>query len=262
MPDLCEWSGERGRTIFLDYSYADPRANLALEEVLLESYRKDAGGPLIVRFWENLQPVVVIGRGERAVERVKPRVLEEGNIPVLRRISGGGTVVQGPGNLNLSFFVPMDRHPGLLGIRSSYELILGWVIKALKACSGAELAQRGTSDLCIGSKKISGTAQARKRYGLLHHMTLMVDFDLSLIAELLTHPDKEPDYRGGRSHEDFLTSFAKEGLSLERSALIRELGLLLGRSGELEIDEETQRRVLERVEGKYSRDEWNLLGRL
>ena len=69
----------------------------------------------------------------------------------------------------------------------------------------------------MGDKKISGTAQARKRYGLLHHLTLLWDLDFKLCECLLKEPSKRPDYRAKRTHSDFLTTFKIENLSFSQT---------------------------------------------
>jgi lipoate---protein ligase len=65
---------------------------------------------------------------------------------------------------------------------------------------------RGYSDLCLGDKKIMGTAQRRLRRCILFHGSLLVSCDLSLISTYLSHPSKEPGYRQGRDHSAFLTN--------------------------------------------------------
>ena len=68
------------------------------------------------------------------------------------------------------------------------------------------VAQRGISDLCLGERKFSGNAQRRRRDWLLHHGTILHDFDLDQIARYLREPARQPDYRAARSHADFITN--------------------------------------------------------
>jgi lipoate-protein ligase A len=68
--------------------------------------------------------------------------------------------------------------------------------------AGAE--QAGISDLALGGRKFSGNAQQRKRTHLLHHGTILYDFDLALAGRYLRPPPRQPEYRAGRAHEEFL----------------------------------------------------------
>jgi lipoate-protein ligase A len=68
------------------------------------------------------------------------------------------------------------------------------------------LSQAGISDITMGDKKIAGTSLFRSRNYLLYQASLLVDLDRELVSRVLRHPTKEPDYRHGRSHGEFLTS--------------------------------------------------------
>jgi lipoate-protein ligase A len=54
--------------------------------------------------------------------------------------------------------------------------------------------------------KFSGNSQRRHRRFLLFHGTFLLDFNLSLVNELLPMPSKQPNYRKGRTHVDFLAN--------------------------------------------------------
>jgi lipoate-protein ligase A len=93
----------------------------------------------------------------------------------------------------------------LKDIHASYRAIL----KRLAACLGVEgLSHRGFSDLALGERKVSGNAQRRKSRTLLHHGTLLYDFDLEAMAAVLKDPSRQPDYRNRRVHADFTTNLA------------------------------------------------------
>lgn len=240
----------------------DPAMNLALEEALLIPWAAGEG-EAVLRVWENRRVCVVLGRAEKAAERVDLEAARMDRIPVLRRMSGGGTVVHGPGNLNISFILPLSTDPSFASIRSSYGWILGKVLLALKKCHpGAGFSLRGGSDLCIGMKKISGTAQSRKRFGLLHHLTLLVDFDLELIGKYLKTPQRQPEYRGDRPHAEFVTSLEREGILFDRGLFEAELCAEFGVAGKSGPEAELLLSARKLVKGKYSRDEWNRLGQV
>src|SRR2546428_30738 len=79
-----------------------------------------------------------------------------------------------------------------------------------------ELECAGTSDLALGSRKFSGNAQQRKRHHLLHHGTILYDFDLALVSRYLRLPSRQPHYRRQRGHEDFLMNLPAKAPDLKR----------------------------------------------
>ena len=89
----------------------------------------------------------VIGRAEIDVNFIHA---QKDNIPVLRRSSGGGTVLQGPGCLNYTLILSKQKHPELNDLRKSYEWISAKVIEALRQ-AGVEAYFRPTSDLATGT---------------------------------------------------------------------------------------------------------------
>ena len=160
-----------------------------------------------MRFWESSRVFIVLGRIGRAQTDVNPIHTQKDNIPVLRRSSGGGTVLQGPGCLNYTLVLSKQKHPQLNDLRKSYEWISAKVIEALRQ-EGVEAYFRPTSDLVVGpsEKKFSGNAQRRGKHYILHHGTILYKFDLSLISRYLNMPKDIPEYRKRRSHTDFVTN--------------------------------------------------------
>ena len=189
-----------------DLSFPDPQQNLTYDDDLLLKADK-AGGGEVLRFWESSRVFVVLGRTCVEEHNVYGDICRQENVPVLRRSSGGGTVVQGPGCFNFSLVLSKARHPDLVSITRSYEYILKKTISALKVC-GVEAGFRPVCDLAVPSdeKKFSGNAQRRGRTHILHHGTLLYGFDLSLITRYLKLPPKMPEYRHARPHNDFITN--------------------------------------------------------
>jgi lipoate-protein ligase A len=190
----------------LDLSFPDPQQNLSYDDELLLKADK-AGGGEVLRFWESPKVFVVLGRTCDESGEVYGEVCSREGVSVLRRSSGGGTVVQGPGCLNVSLVLSKARHSDFAVITRSYEHILKSVITVLGSC-GIKAEFRPVCDLVTasGEKKFSGNAQRRGRSHILHHGTILYHFDLSLIPRYLKMPPKMPDYRRFRSHGDFITN--------------------------------------------------------
>jgi lipoate-protein ligase A len=190
----------------LDLSFPDPEQNLVYDDELLLKADK-AGGGEVLRFWESSRVFVVMGRTCDEELNVRTAICQQDDVPVLRRSSGGGTVLQGAGCLNFSLILSKARHPDLNSITRSYAYILKKTIDALKS-GGVESEFRPICDLIVpsGEKKFSGNAQRRGRSHILHHGTILYGFDLSLITRYLKMPPCMPDYRACRTHADFITN--------------------------------------------------------
>lgn len=186
----------------LDLTLSLPEENLALDEALLEEV-DDQGGTPILRFWESTRLFVVLGRSSRAADDVDLAACDKEEVPILRRASGGGTVLQGPGCLSYAFVFPLDSHPDLTNIRTTNRFILEQIATALRRWEPATTF-RGISDLAIGERKISGNAQRRTTKALLFHGTILHGMRADLVARYLRQPSRQPDYRMNRPHCTFL----------------------------------------------------------
>ena len=136
---------------------------------------------------------------------------EARGIPILRRCSGGGTVVQGPGCLNYTLVLRITADGPLHNIGVANQFIMRQnraAIATPQLCnpSTPQVAIRGHTDLAIGERKFSGNSQRRRKHFLLFHGTFLLNFDLALVSELLPMPSKQPDYRENRAHAEFLTN--------------------------------------------------------
>ena len=195
--------------LLLDLSLPTPEENLALDEALLlesEAAHAEPGQPHeLLRFWESATHFVVLGVAGRIADETRREDCESDEVPILRRGSGGGTVLQGPGCLNYSLVLSLDARPQLRPIHGSYRSILDRVGVAL---GPAEIARRGTSDLAVGELKFSGNAQKRKRHTLLHHGTILYSFDTARMSRYLKEPAKQPEYRENRPHGAFVGSLS------------------------------------------------------
>ena len=187
----------------LDLTLPSPVENLALDEALLDELEEHGGDPAL-RFWESDRHFVVLGPACRVIDDVHVAACEEDGVNVLRRASGGGTVLQGPGCLSYALVLPLALDPHLANIRSTNQFILERMAAALHRWEPAAAFQ-GISDLAIGGMKISGNAQRRKRNALLFHGTILYAMQGDLVARYLKEPKRKPDYRGDRQHGAFLS---------------------------------------------------------
>lgn len=176
-----------------------------LDEDLIE--RVKTGAPWAYRSWESGQVAVVLGRGNTAEKEVYSERCRQNHVPVLRRRGGGGTVVLAPGVLVISL-VKKVKHQ--YHFNEYFQQINAHIIEALETLGIAELHQQGHSDVCVRNRKILGSSMYRSKEILFYTASLMVSNDLSLIDCYLKYPSKEPEYRRGRTHREFLTTIAHE----------------------------------------------------
>ncbi|WP_161597745.1 lipoate--protein ligase family protein [Fluviispira multicolorata] len=172
--------------------------------------------PFLFRFFETKKDVVVLSSSNKVNKEVNQEECHKNNIPILRRKGGGGTVVLGQGCLILTFaFYGKD----VFGNSRYFQMINQMWINALEKAGCPKLTQQGISDISYFNKKIAGTSIFRKKHLLVYQGSLLVNPNLELISKLLCHPSREPDYRGGRSHDQFLTTTQNLGCKLNASEL-------------------------------------------
>ncbi len=229
---------------WLDLTLPTAEENLALDEALL--LQAESGGGEVLRLWEWPAEAVVLGSGCKLADEVDESACRADGVPIFRRSSGGGTVLLGRGCLCFSLVLSFTRAPELADIRPSYRVILARVIEALGI---PEVEQAGISDLVLAGRKFSGNAQQRKRHHLLHHGTILYDFDLARVGRYLRPPPRQPEYREGREHEAFIRNVE---LPRERVAAgLRRVWQAYREMGEWPA-EEVRRLVAE----KYGTQEW------
>ncbi len=173
---------------------------------LLEQYLR-ARVP-VSRIYEPGSLCAVLGAAGRPEQDLVLDALERDAVPWMRRRGGGGTVVLGPGQVVLALATEVEspfRNKEYAGQVNS------WIVEALRRLSITGVHPAGISDLAIREKKIVGTSIYRTRLVLFYQASILVSNDLSVFTRYLAMPSRVPDYRRGRSHEEFCTTLAREG---------------------------------------------------
>lgn len=187
----------------LELTLPTPEENLALDEALLDLACKGATGE-VLRFWESPQPFVVVGYANKVETEADIDACRRDHVPVFRRCSGGGTVLQGQGSLNYSLILEIPEKGPLATIHGTNCFILGRHKIALQELVNEAITVEGHSDLALGGVKFSGNAQRRKQSHLLFHGTFLWNADLSMMGKYLRFPSQQPEYRANRAHSEFV----------------------------------------------------------
>lgn len=156
-----------------------------------------------LRIWEPTEYGVVLGVSNKQDHEVIETECMSRQIPIIKRNSGGGTVLLGPGCLCYTFFLRISDFDECQTITQTNRFILSHIMNALES-KVPNLSIQGYTDICIDSVKISGNAQKRKRNYLLFHGTFLYDFNIQLMAAVLNYPTKSPNYRVNRDHTSFV----------------------------------------------------------
>jgi lipoate-protein ligase A len=270
-----------------EHSLTTPAENVAFDEAILEWAEMQPAKTEFLRLWESARPMVVVGRSSHVEKEVDVAFCRREGIPILRRSSGGAAIVAGPGCLMYAVVLSHAVQTELRDITRAHAFVMKQLTRTIGplVADAGTVACAGTSDLVIEQeatqmvrsrepgegilaprsplpaprsplpapcsiRKFSGNSMRMKRTHLLYHGTLLYNFDLALIEKCLRSPPRQPEYRRGRAHGDFVTNLP---LSRERLAEAVASAFPTARGP----DEVPLSRVGELVAERFSKDAWN-----
>jgi lipoate---protein ligase len=173
--------------------------HMALDEVLLDSVIAGTRRP-VVRFWEWIEPALVIGSYQSVANEVDVAAAQRLGFTVTRRLSGGGTMLCQPARtITYSLYLPGSTVDGM-SFRQSYAALDAWAVRAFNAL-GVPASYREINDIISPRGKIAGAAQARRRGFILHHTTIAHSMDVELLPQLIRIGRDRVSERGMRSAE-------------------------------------------------------------
>jgi len=223
--------------------------NMAMDEAML-LLRNRGVIPSTVRLYVIKPSAVTIGYFQKIKEAVDLEYITTNNIPVARRITGGGSVYHDEaGEVTYCVVADTSEFPG--DVEDSYRRICGVLVRAIGKF-GVKAEFKPVNDIIINGRKISGSAQARKGRALMQHGTLMYNTDIEVLANVLKAPKEKLKAHGVKSILERVTTLSKElGRKVERDEVIKALI----ESFEEELD-------IRLVKGSYVEEEVKLAGRL
>jgi lipoate-protein ligase A len=235
---------------YLDRTLQTPQENLACDEALLD-WCEEGFPDEILRFWEPRQHFAVLGYFNKARSEVNLDSCKRLAVPVLRRCTGGGTVLQGPGCLNYALLLKIQDDSPLTNISKANAFIMNRNRNALNPLLSGKVLIQGHTDLTLQGTKFSGNSQRRRRLFLLFHGSFLLDLDLDLVEQTLRMPSRQPPYRRDRAHKDFLTN-----LHLPATAVKNAMKQIWNATTAL--DKLPEKRIKQLLRDKYATDGWNL----
>lgn len=232
-------------------SSTDPTFNLALEEYVLKHLDIEED---VFFLWRNT-PCVVFGRNQNPYNEINLNYTTTHNIPVLRRISGGGTVYHDLGNINYTFITST-----VSGRLNNYTFFTQPMIDILQK-TGVPARFVESSHIYINDTKISGNAQSFYKNKMMHHGTLLFDSDLTDLEHVL-HRRKHYKSKGVSSTLASTTNIKNH---MAVSATIEEfMDFVLGEffvddyhNHILELSDEDIMNIEELMNDKYNTWRWN-----
>ena len=231
-------------------SYRDPALNLALEEFLVGRF---GGGETILLFYSN-DPTVVIGRNQVPHIEVNMHQLQQRQVTIVRRISGGGAVYHGPGNINFGL---IEAH-GATPFPSPGDAVRP-VRDALQAL-GLPARLNTRHDILVNGRKVTGTAQYRAQGKSLTHGTLLVSADLESLQQVLVSDSDVPFYQGRASIRSPVTNLIDYRPDLTtskvRAALVESFAALHGSVSPVALTTEDWAEVGHLAQTKYRSWDW------
>lgn len=236
--------------LIIERLQTDPYFNIAAEEYLLKNISEDC-----FMLWQN-EPSVIIGKHQNTLAEINPALISQLNIPVIRRISGGGTVYHDLGNLNFSF-IKQGQPEKLI----DFSQFLQPIIAALNEM-GLPAKQERKNDIRINGLKVSGNSEHVHRNRVLHHGTLLFNSNLSRLNEIIqnsVHKFSDKSVKSVRSKVGNIVAFMKNPISLAdfRRRIASHVCMLYPESKQYALTNEDITGINDLANKKYRTWDWN-----
>lgn len=240
--------------LFVDnQGITDPSVNLAIEEYILKHLPMDDSYLL---FYIN-RPSIIIGKHQNTIEEINIEYIQDNNVQVVRRLSGGGAVYHDLGNLNFSFITKDDGQSF-----HNFRKFTQPVVEALHEL-GVNAELTGRNDLQVGERKISGNAQFSTRGRMFSHGTLMFDLNLDHVqASLNVNPEKfkSKSTKSVRSRVANIRELMSSDMTIEafRGELLRHIfGMEPNEVPQYHLTEKDWEKINEISAERYKNWDWN-----
>jgi len=234
----------------IDRSETDPYFNIAAEEYFLKAFGTD-----IFMVWKNKRSII-LGKHQNASAEINRSWAEEREIPIIRRISGGGTVFHDQGNLNYTFIFS-GKQDRLV----NYQKYTAPIIAFLKTLD-IQANFIGKSDLKIGDLKISGNAEHVYKSRVLHHGTLLYESNLDELEAALDAPEIELHKKYVRSNRSLVTNISdhmNKKINIDQFKDLLFLFIMdhFDNTSKYTLSDHDKNEIYTLVKRKYCTEKWN-----
>lgn len=235
----------------IDSPSNDAHFNIALEEYLLYKYPTQDIFLLYVN-----APSIIVGKFQNTLAEINLDYVEEKNIKVVRRMSGGGAVYHDLGNLNFSFHTLLGENDFM--DFSTFTAPVVHLLNELEVPAKLE----GRNDLLVDGKKFSGNAKLARNGKMIQHGTILFNSEMDVLGDALkVNPLKFVDkaVKSNRARVTNLAPYLPEGMITDdlKELLIEEMLELNEGATIYQLTDEDVAGVQELIDSKYSTWYWN-----
>ncbi len=236
--------------LIIERHHTDPYFNIAAEEYILKAFDDD-----VFMLWQN-QPSIIVGKHQNTLAEINYEFVKENRIPVVRRISGGGTVFHDLGNLNFTFISKGEK-----GKLVDFRRFTDPIVEVLNLM-GIPAKFEGKNDLRVNGLKISGNAEHVFKNRVLHHGTLLFSSDLSYLNRAIKVKDGKFNDRAVKSNRSKVANiidFPGHPVSIEefKENIIDFVKRKYKETKSYSLTEKDISAINSMVTGKYSTWKWN-----
>jgi lipoate---protein ligase len=240
----------KDKMLLVENPSRDPWFNIAVEEYLLKHFE-----PGIVMIWSS-NPSVIVGKHQNALGEINFDFVRQNNIPVIRRLSGGGTVFHDPGNINFTFIKETDK-ARMIDYQTHLEPVISF-LHTLNLPAGPG----GKNDIRVNGLKISGNAEHIYKNKVLHHGTLLFDADLTHLTHAIKAAEENFESKAVKSIRSTvvnISSLLDYNLAREdfTEMLKKYLSAYYNITDVYQFDQSDIRAIEKLSEEKYKTWEWN-----
>lgn len=206
----------------VDSDLLEPARSAAIDEAILLA-RNEGAVPDTLHLYRRAGPTISLGHFERIGESVDIEAAERMGVSIVRRMSGGSAIYTDRDQLIYTVAVGKGSMPE--SPPDTFRILCQGVIEALDML-GVRAEFKPVNDVLVGGRKISGSAQVRRREAILQHGTLLVRTDYERMFSVL---------RSSKRSREGLTSLAEVMAEVPPMAAIRK-ALTRGFEKALEVE--------------------------
>jgi lipoate-protein ligase A len=225
----------------------NPFFNLAAEEYFVRNFDFSVNEYLFI--YKNT-PSIVLGKNQNVFKEVHLDFIKDPQIPICRRISGGGTVVHDMGNINFAFLEKRD-----LKRVNSYEHTVGFLVDSMNKMEIPCTMNSRNAIILDNGLKVSGSAQFSSSNGILSHFTLLFNSDLDFINRCISQNSFSIKTKASESVRSSIGNVGNE-TNLSELDFINKIVAAWGTTSFYELSDDDIKSILSLKINQYETPEW------